>query len=76
MFMKNRAVQIKMVNTKNDDSNEPNVDVKTVDPEALAKIATEFTIKTVGAIGTVIAANKVLTTICDIATIAAKSKFK
>lgn len=75
-MFKNRAVQIQMVNTKNNDTNEPNIDATTVDPEALAKIATEYTIKTVGAIGTVIIANKVLGTICDIAVIAAKAKFR
>jgi len=42
----------------------------------IAEIATEFTIKTVTAVGAVIAANKLLTTICDIAKIAAQAKLK
>lgn len=74
-MFKNRALQVKMVNTKNE-NDAPSVDVTNVDPEQIAKIATDFTIKTVGAIGTVIAANKVLSTICEIAVVTVKAKLK
>lgn len=50
--------------------------IETVDPEKIAQIATEFTIKTIGAVGAVIAANKVMSTICEIAVVAAKAKLK
>jgi hypothetical protein len=77
MLFKNKAVQIQMVNTKkNAESVIENTPDKTVDPAEIAQIATEFTVKTVGAIGIAIAANKVLATICDIAVIAAKAKIK
>jgi hypothetical protein len=76
-MFKNKAVQIKMVNTKKNAENvNEDTPVKTVDPAEIAQIATEYTLKTVGAIGAVIAANKVMTTICDIAVIAAKAKIK
>jgi len=75
-MFKNKAVQIKMVNTeKGENSIEP-TPVMPVDPAEIAQIATEYTLKTIGAIGAVIAANKVLSTICDISVIAAKAKFK
>lgn len=74
-MFKNKALQVKMVDTKND-ADAQRVDIQTVDPEQIAKIATDFTIKTVGAIGTVIAANKVLSTICEIAVVTVKAKLK
>lgn len=74
-MFKNRAVQVKLVNTKNEESPATTV-IETVDPEKIAQIATEFTIKTIGAVGAVIAANKVMSTICEIAVVAAKAKLK
>jgi hypothetical protein len=74
--MKNKAVQVKLVDTKKDDTTVPCTPVKTVDYAEIAMIATEFSVKTIGAIGAVIAANKVLTAACDIAVIAAKAKIK
>lgn len=74
-MFKNRALQVKMVNTKNE-TDAPSVEVQTVDPEQIAKIATDYTLKTIGAIGAVIAANKVLNTICEVAVVAAKAKIK
>lgn len=76
-MFKNRAFQVKLVNTK-DEKNNPDgeVDVLNVNPQEIAKIATEYTVKTIGAIGAVVAANKVLNTICEIAVVAAKAKFK
>lgn len=77
MFTKNRAVQVKLVNTKKEDmKNTEPAPVKTVDYAEITKIATEHTVKIVGAIGTVIAAHKVLNTICEVTVIAAKAKFK
>lgn len=71
----NRHMQVKFV--KDNATTTPDtVEVKNVDPEQIAQIATEFTIKTIGAIGTVIAANRVLKTVCEIAVVAAKAKIK
>lgn len=75
-MFKNRAFQVKMVNTKNEAQADNEVDVVNVNPEEIAKIATEYTIKAIGAIGAVVAANKVLNTICEVTVIAAKAKFK
>ena len=74
MFFKNRAVQIKMVNTNIENSDATNN--TPMDPELIAKIATDFTVRTVGAVGAVIAGHKVLSTICEIAVIVAKAKLK
>jgi hypothetical protein len=74
--LKNKAVQIKMVTTTPDETVAETTTVKTVDPAEIAQIATDYTLKTIGAIGAVIAGHKVLTTICDIAVIAAKAKIK
>lgn len=74
-MFKNRELRVRLANTK-DETNDPTVEVKTVDPEQIAKIATDYTVKTIGAIGAVIAANKVLSTVCEIAVVAAKAKLK
>lgn len=74
--LKNKAFQIQMVDPKTDEPNGPTTNVFNIDPEETAKVATDFVVKTVGVIGAVIAANKVLTTICDVAVIAAKAKLK
>jgi hypothetical protein len=73
-MFKNRAVQMTFV--KRPEPGAENTEVKTVDPEQIAQIATEYTIKTIGAIGAVIAANKVLNAVCEIAVVAAKAKIK
>lgn len=75
-MFKNRAVQVKLVNTKNAVENSVDAPVEPVDFEKIAKIATDYTVKTIGAIGAVIAANKVLSTACEIAVITAKAKIK
>lgn len=72
-MFKNRSMQVKFVK---DADTADQTEVKVVDPKEIAEIATEFTLKTIGAIGAVIAANKVLNTICDVAVIAAKAKLK
>lgn len=76
-MFKNKAVQIQMVDAKkNAESVIEDTPVHTVDPAEIAQIAADYTIQTVVAVGAVIAANKVLTTICDIAVLAAKAKLK
>lgn len=74
-MFKNRAMQVKFVKT-DEPQNNPNDTVVAVDPEQIAKIATEFTVKTIGAVGAVIAGHKVLSTICEIAVVAAKARLK
>lgn len=71
---KNRSIQMKIVKDAENTSDAP--EVKVVDPTQIAEIATDFTIKTIGAIGAVIAANKILNTICEVAVITAKAKIK
>jgi hypothetical protein len=74
---KNRAVQVSLVNTKKAaESGVEETPIQLVDPEQIAQIATEYTVKTIGTIGAVIAANKLLSTICEIAVVAAKAKIK
>lgn len=77
MFFKNRAVQITFPKTQEASTNAaPNPDIIPVDPEQIAKIATDFAVKTIGAVGIAIAANRVLKTVCDIAVITAQAKLK
>lgn len=73
-MFKNRSMQVKFV--KDVDANPEDLEVKTVDPAEIAQIATEFAIKTATVIGGVVAANRVLKTICEVAVIAAKAKIK
>lgn len=76
-MFKKKAIQIKMVNAKDvkmDDTED--APVTPVDPEEIAKIISEYAVKTVAAVGAVIAANRVLTTICEVAIITAKAKIK
>lgn len=70
--MKKDAVQIKFVNTKTQNDNPQVAEEPIATPQEIADLA----MKTIGAVGVAIAANRVLTTICDIAVIAAKAKFK
>lgn len=72
-MFKNRSIQMKFV--KDNDAPE-GTDVTTINPEQIAQIATEYTVKTIGAIGVVVAANRVLKTICEIAIVTAKAKIK
>lgn len=75
-MFKDRAFQVKIVNTKKQEAESPSVDALTVDPEQIAQIATEFTVKAIGAIGLAFAANRVLKTACEITIVIAKAKFK
>lgn len=74
MFLKNRVIQVTL--PKKQEGDNSLTEVISVEPEKIAKIATEFTLKTIGAVGVVIAGHKVLSTICEIAVVAAKAKLK
>jgi len=73
-MFKNRSIQMKFVKDADNDSDA--TDATVVDPEQIAKIVTDYTIKTIGAVGVVIAGNRILKTICEIAVVAAKAKIK
>lgn len=75
-MFKNKAVQVTLVNTKKQEEESPAVEVMTASPEEIAKIATDFAVKTIGAIGIVFAANRVLTTACEIAVVITRAKLK
>ena len=75
-MFKNKAIQVQLVNTKKQTEETPVVETLTVDPEQIAQIATEYTVKAVAAVGAVVAANRVLKTACEIAVVFAKAKFK
>lgn len=76
MLFKNREVQINLKPKKEEMTYTEPAPEKTVDYVEITKIATEYTVKTIGVIGGVIAANKVLNTICEVTVLAAKAKFK
>jgi len=71
---KNRSIQMKFV--KDVDNNIDDMETRTVDPTEIAQIAVESTIKIATVVGGVVAANRVLKTICEVAVIAAKAKIK
>jgi hypothetical protein len=73
-MFKNRSIQMKFVKDAEPGTDTP--DVTVVDPEQIAKIATEYTIKTITVVTAAIAANRVLKTVCEIAVVAAKAKLK
>jgi hypothetical protein len=75
MFQK-KALQVSVVNKKDAANDSDTPPAEPVDYAKIAEIATEFTVKTVAAVGAVIAANKLLTTACEIAKIAAQAKLK
>jgi len=75
-MFKNKAIQMTVVDKKKEEPIFNSDAFKSVDPEKIAKIATESTIEIVKVVGVAIAANKVLNTICDIAKIAAQAKLK
>jgi hypothetical protein len=70
------ALQHRVVRAKKDGDNPDAEDVETVDPIELAQMLGEIAVKTVGGITAIIAANKVLNTICEVTIIAAKAKIK
>lgn len=74
-MLRNRALQVKMVKT--DDSNttpEETVVRPYQDPEVMNKIAQDLIRNTTLTIGAAVGGYKVLSTICEIAKIAAKAK--
>lgn len=73
-MFKNRSIQMKFVKDKHIDPDE--IEYNLVEPTEIAQIFADTTIKTVTVIGGVIAANRVLKTICEIAVVAAKAKIK
>lgn len=75
-MFKNKAIQMSVVNKKEADQAPGTDTVKSVDYVKIAEIATDSAVKIVAVTGAAIAANKVLTTICDIAKIAAQAKLK
>lgn len=75
-LFKNKAVQVTLVNTNTHEAEASAVEVLTASPEEIAKIATDFAVKTIGAIGLVFAANRVLSTACEIAVVVTKAKLK
>lgn len=76
-MFKHKAFQIKMVDDRKDAENiTEETPVNTVNPAEIAQIAADYTVQTVVAVGAVIGAHKLLTTVCDIAVLAAKAKFK
>lgn len=74
--MKDRAMQVKFVKTEDANKLDTVSTEDKMDIPEIAKIAMEYTIKTVGAIGIVLVANKFVNTACEIAVIAAKAKLK
>lgn len=75
-LFRNRAFQVTLVNTKKPEEESPDVEVLTADPETIGKIATDFAVKTIGAVGVVFAANRLLSTACEIAVTVTKAKLK
>lgn len=75
-MFKNKAIQMSVVDKKDAETAPGTVTVKSVDYVKIAEIATESAVKIVTVAGAAIAANKVLTTVCDIAKIAAQAKLK
>lgn len=76
MFLKNRTVQMKFVKDKDVVNHVEDEEVEPVDFATVAEIVAEHAVKTAVVIGGVVAANRVLKTICDITVIAAKAKLK
>lgn len=76
-MLKNFAVQTRVVRTKKANAEDSDGSVaESVDILEIAQIVAETAIKTTAIITGFVAANKVLSTICDIAVITAKAKIK
>lgn len=74
MLFKNRTFQMKVLKDK--DITADDFETVPVDPTEIAQITVETTIKIATVVGGVVAANRVLKTICEVAVIAAKAKIK
>lgn len=73
---KNYTVQAKLVKTNAQDAEAPVAETATVDPVQISQIATDITMKAIGAIGIAFAANRLLSTVCEIAVVVTKAKLK
>lgn len=74
MWIKNKHLQIKLA--KDADPNTGDVQLTAAGVTEIAEIAVDAVAKTLVIAGGVIAANRVLKTICEIAVITAKAKIK
>lgn len=72
--LKHGALQIKLVSTKTPKSDAATPESTPVDTEEIAKIATDAAVKIIGAIGIAFAANRILTSVCEVAVHVAKAK--
>lgn len=76
-MLKNFTVQTRLVrNRKANPDNPEGTTEETTDIVEIAQILADTAVKTVGAIAVIVAANKVLSTGCDIAVHIAKAKIK
>lgn len=71
-LMKDKVVTIG-IEQKNLDT--PTIEAPTTDPQEIAQIATDAAVKVIGAAGVVAVGYKLVSTVCEIAKIAAKAKF-
>lgn len=74
-LFKNKVVTIAL-DEKPKPADAPTTEVVSTNPDEIIQIITESAVKTIGAIGVVIAGHKILSTVCDIAVIATKAKLK
>lgn len=72
-LMKDKVVTIG-IEQKNLDASDPTETIST-DPNEIAQIVTDSAVKVVGAVGVVAVGYKIVSTVCEIAKIAAKAKF-
>lgn len=72
--LKHGALQIKLVSTKPTKNETPAPEPTPVDTAEIAKIATDAAVKIIGAIGIAFAANRILTSVCEVAVHVAKAK--
>lgn len=72
-LMKDKVVTIG-IEQKNLDTPDPTETIST-DPNEIAQIVTDSAVKVVGAVGAVAVGYKIVSTVCEIAKIAAKAKF-
>lgn len=75
-MFKKKAIQMTIVDRKDAEQATGTEAVKTVDYVKIAEIATDSAVKIAKVAGAAFAANKVLTTVCEIAKIAAQAKLK
>ena len=74
-MLKNRAFQVQMVRTGNEDPHNTPTETRSMDPELISQLVQDHVYQTTVVVGTAVIATKVLSTLCEIAIIAAKAKF-